>query len=322
MRFSIVKRNIKDSVFTTLLSIPERRYLVYRAIHPEDETTTPEDLRPAEIKRALVYGKYNDCGFTVGDKLLILLEAQSTWSYNIVFRALYYLFLTYWFLIGKRKQNVFGKDAVRLPEAELYAVCTAKVKKRPKYLQFSKIHFNKPSSPWVDGRVRILYGDPDGRDIISQYVAFSQIFDDQLNARRAEVKAAELRAKKERRNVQEVFRDIGKEAVRETLRLCLERDILSEFLQERQFEIMIILEDDFVQEQITRAKEQEWLERGEKRGEKRGFDKGKKEGKEEGLGEANANCARKMLADGLPIAQIAKYTNLNPSAIRKLSKVA
>ena len=85
---------------------------------------------------------------------------------------------------------------------------------------------------------------------------------------------------------------------------------------------MIILEDDFVQEQITRAKEQEWLERGEKRGEKRGFDKGKKEGKEEGLGEANANCARKMLADGLPIAQIAKYTNLNPSAIRKLSKVA
>ena len=34
---------------------------------------------------------YNDLGFTVGNRLMILVEAQSTWSENIIVRALLHL---------------------------------------------------------------------------------------------------------------------------------------------------------------------------------------------------------------------------------------
>ena len=38
---------------------------------------------------------YNDLGFTVGNRLMILVEAQSTWSENIIVRALLHLAESY-----------------------------------------------------------------------------------------------------------------------------------------------------------------------------------------------------------------------------------
>ena len=42
------------------------------------------------IKHVMVDGDYNDLGFSVGNRLMVLVESQSTWSYNIIIRALMY----------------------------------------------------------------------------------------------------------------------------------------------------------------------------------------------------------------------------------------
>ncbi len=58
------------------------------ALHPEDMETTEDELKDITIKNILVDACYNDLGFTVGDKIMILTEAQTTWTMNIIIRAL------------------------------------------------------------------------------------------------------------------------------------------------------------------------------------------------------------------------------------------
>ena len=91
----IVRRTAKDSVFCNLFS--DKRYLLqlYQALHPEDTETTEDDLTDITIRNVLTDGIYNDVGFRNKDKVIILTEAQSTWSMNILIRMLLYLAETY-----------------------------------------------------------------------------------------------------------------------------------------------------------------------------------------------------------------------------------
>ena len=47
------------------------------------------------IEDVLTDNIYNDLGFMIGNELLILVEAQSIWTVNIIIRALMYLTQTY-----------------------------------------------------------------------------------------------------------------------------------------------------------------------------------------------------------------------------------
>ena len=91
----IMKRKIKDSVFTNLFQ--DKKYLIqlYQALHPEDKAVTEDKLTDVTIENVLTDNIYNDLGFMIGNELLILVEAQSIWTVNIIIRALMYLTQTY-----------------------------------------------------------------------------------------------------------------------------------------------------------------------------------------------------------------------------------
>ena len=78
MEECIAKRRIKDSIFTNLFG--EKKYLIqlYRTIHPEDIRTTESELTDITIKNILTDGLYNDLGFRVGNKVVILVDRKST----------------------------------------------------------------------------------------------------------------------------------------------------------------------------------------------------------------------------------------------------
>ncbi len=74
---SLAKYTIKDSVFTALFQ--DKKYLIqlYRALHPEDMETTEDELTDITIRNVLTNGMHNnDLGFRVGEKIMILTEAQ------------------------------------------------------------------------------------------------------------------------------------------------------------------------------------------------------------------------------------------------------
>jgi hypothetical protein len=90
-----VNRKIKDSVFTDLFKDKKNILRMYRELHPEDKETTEDDITTITLTHVIVNKVYNDLGFQVKNKLIILVEAQSTWSVNIIIRLLIYLVQTY-----------------------------------------------------------------------------------------------------------------------------------------------------------------------------------------------------------------------------------
>lgn len=224
----IAKRTAKDSVFTDLFQDPKYLIQLYRALHPEDQDVTEESITNVTIKNILLDQCYNDLGFCIGDKLVILVEAQSTWTVNIVVRGLMYLAQTYQEHIEKSGQNVYGSKRVMLPKPELYVIFTGERKSKPEYLYLSKEFFGGEESA-IEVKVKMIYDGKEG-DIINQYVTFTRIYNEQVK-----------------------LYGRTREAVLETIRICKDKNVLKEYLLDREQEVVNIMMTLFNDEYILKT---------------------------------------------------------------------
>ena len=169
----VMKRTIKDSVFTNLFK--DKKYLIqlYQALHPDDKQTTEDDLKDITINHVLVDDIYNDLGFSVGNRLLILIEAQTTWTVNILFRILMYLVQTYREYFRVTEQDIYNSTKLKMPKPELYVIYLGNRKEQPEEISFSEELFGGEDI-CIDVKAKIIY---DGRedDIIHQYITFTRI---------------------------------------------------------------------------------------------------------------------------------------------------
>ena len=69
---------------------------------------------------------------------MILTEAQTTWTMNIIIRALMYLVQSYHEYFERRNDNLYGSKKVKLPKAELYVIFTGKRVSKPEYVSLSE----------------------------------------------------------------------------------------------------------------------------------------------------------------------------------------
>ncbi len=223
------KRKIKDSVFTNLFQ--DKKYLLrlYKALHPEDGNVTEEDIKDVTIKHILVDADYNDLGFSVGGRLVILIESQSTWTLNIIIRALMYLIQTYHDFFKRTKQNLYGSKKVNMPKPELYVIFTGeKPKNPPDTISLSKDFFDGEKIT-VDAEVKMLYQE-DEKYIVGQYIIFCKVYNEQ------------------RKKYGQT-----KKAVTETIRICKDRNVLKEYLENKEQEVVDIMMTLFDDEQILEA---------------------------------------------------------------------
>lgn len=228
MKQSTPKRKIKDSVFTNLFQ--EKKYLLqlYQALHPEDSQVTEEDIEDVTLKHVLVDADYNDLGFSVGNRLLILVESQSTWTFNIIIRALMYLIQTYHDYLKRANQNLYGSKKVNLPKPELYVIYTGNRTHIPDTLSLQKDFFDGEKIA-LEAEVKVLYQENEV-DIIGQYIMFCKVYQEQ---------------RKQYGN--------AKQAVTETIRICKNRDVLKEYLESKEQEVVDMMMTLFDDEQILKA---------------------------------------------------------------------
>ena len=222
------KRKIKDSVFTNLFQ--DKKYLLqlYKALHPEDCNVTENEIADITIKHVLVDAGYNDLGFSVGNRLMVLVESQSTWTLNIIVRALMYLIQTYHDYFRRTNQNLYGSKKVNMPKPELYVIYTGERKNIPDTISLSKDFFDGAKTA-IDAEIKVLYRE-DEKNIIGQYIIFSKVYNEQR-------------------------RQYGntKQAVTETIRICKGRNVLREYLEGKEPEVVDIMMTLFDDEQILKA---------------------------------------------------------------------
>ena len=222
------KHKIKDSVFTNLFQ--DRKYLLqlYKTLHPEDCSVTEDAIADVTIKHILVDADYNDLGFSVGNRLMILVESQSTWTLNIIIRALMYLMQTYHDYFKRTNQNLYRSKKVNMPTPELYVIFTGERKNIPDTISLSKEFFGG-SKIAIDAEVKVLYQENE-KDIIGQYIIFSKVY-----------------------NEQRKLYGNTKQAVVETIRICKDRNVLKEYLESKEQEVVDIMMTLFDDEQILKA---------------------------------------------------------------------
>lgn len=276
----IMKRTIKDSVFTDLFQ--DKKYLLqlYKALHPEDTDVTEDDLTDITIKNVLTDNIYNDLGFTVGDKLMILVEAQSSvWTVNIIVRALMYLVQTWHDYFERTKQNLYKSKKVQMPIPEVYVIFTGERKTRPSEISLSQEFFGGKECA-VDVKVKMIYDGKEG-DIINQYVIFTKVCNEQM--------------KKYGRT---------RKAVMEAIRICKDRNVLSEYLSSKESEVVSIMMVLYDEEEIMRSYvESEVYEATQK-----------------AQYNEKIETAKRMLNDGvLPLDKVAEFSNLPLEVIERLA---
>ena len=222
------KRTAKNSVFFDLFQ--NKRYLLklYKTLHPEDETATEDSLTDVTITNVLTDNLYNDLGFIANNKLMILVEAQSTWTVNILVRVLLYLAQSYHEYFQRTSQNYYKSKKVKMPKPELYVIFTGNKGRKPEKLLLSE-EFFESADIGIEVKAKVIY-ESDTDDIINQYIIFCKVFNEQTGQY-----------------------GMTRKAVTETIRICKDRNILREYLLDREMEVVTIMMSLFDEEQIMKS---------------------------------------------------------------------
>ena len=235
----------KDSIFVNLFSNKEYILQLYRELHPEDTSVTVSDISVRTLKAILVNTIYNDLGFVVKnkdvDRFVILVEAQSKWNPNMTLRMLFYIAETYRKYLKATKQSEHSGTKVKLPKPELYVVYTGDDKKNvPETMSFADDYFDGDSP--IDLKVNIL-SKVDTSTISGQYIGFCKVYNEQ---------------RKQHGNTPK--------CIDETIRICMEKGYLPDYLSEHREEVITMMSELF-DEQAQRdayneARDQEMLNKG------------------------------------------------------------
>ena len=230
---------------------PKYLLQLYWVLHPEDESITEADLEIVTLQSILLNGIYNDLGFLVRkDKLMILVEAQSTWSPNIVIRSLIYLMNTCQEYFTKRKIQLYGSSKTQMPKPELYVIYTGEEGNHPDVLSL-KDEFFPDTDCCIEAKVKVIYLR-NSNDIINQYIGFCRVFNEQVALYGRTLKAA-----------------------KEIVRICRDMDLLSDYLGEREMEVEGIMLALFDQEQVWNIEKEHIKQQALEQGVSQGISQGR-----------------------------------------------
>ena len=128
MKKDRVNRQAKNSVFLNLFSRKEYQLRLYQELFPEDTSITENDLELVTLDNVLTIHPYNDLGLLARGRLIILAEAQSTWSVNIIFRLADYYYDSAMSYLVMRKADLYASTKVDIPDVEAFVIYTGKKK--------------------------------------------------------------------------------------------------------------------------------------------------------------------------------------------------
>ncbi len=125
-------------------------------------------------------------------------------------------------------QCLYKSRKVKMPKPELYIIFTGNKGRKPDTISLSKEFFCGADID-IEVRAKVIY-ESDTEDIINQYIIFCKIFDEQ----------------RKRYGMTE-------QTVKETIRICKDRNILKEYLMSKEVEVITIMMSLFDHEQIMKT---------------------------------------------------------------------
>jgi len=285
-------REHKNSVFTMLFDDKAVLLELSNALFGTHyDANTPIEI--TTLKNALSYGRVNDLSYILDDRLIVLVEHQSTMSDVIPYRMLLYIADTYSQLYQNRIQYRRDKFPLKRPKFIVLYNGDEEMKEDVLILRLSDMFpkFAPEDGAADDGLTDleltvIVYNIKDGRNPnIVKYCATLReygIFTDMIRENRKTMPM--------------------KEAIRKAVKDSIDQNVLKKFLEKHKQEVETMLLTDWDWDTALEVRKEEGMEKG--------MEKGIEIGKE--------TVARAMKEKGADVNFIAEVTNLPIDTILKL----
>jgi hypothetical protein len=281
-----VNREVKNSVFSLLFGDPETLREVYGAL----EGITIDPAQPIVINTledALYMKRINDLSFTIGEKLVVLIEHQSTLNKNMPLRILMYIARIYEKIVENK--DIYAKGLIKIPQPEFYIINngpdtnwdTQKLKLSDAFEDASPLGV---SSPMPLELITTVYNINQGhnKDIVrkSKKLSGYSVFIDKV--REYEKESGDLEG-----------------AIKKAVKYCVENNILKDFLETHSKEVLNMLFTEWNQEEALEYR----------------YNEGREEGREEGRKED----AKNFLVMGIDPEKVAQGTGLPIEIVNELA---
>ena len=289
-------RNYKDSVFVDLfahdITAKENFISLYNALHGTNLDVETTDVQPVMLERVLYMKYYNDIAMLIDGKIVILIEHQSTINQNMPFRFLEYIARIYEKITTKDEK--FGRKLVKLPVPEFYVFYNGKddypvesvMKLSDAFMQLDsklKNQLENTSYP-LEISVKVININVDKENPILKHCETLKQYSEFIEQVRSNIENA----------VSEPLTTAIKQAIK--------KGFLSDYLNRKSTEVqnMLLAEYDYDTDIAVQRKE--------------AFEDGMSQGEHKKAIET----AKKFLAMGLSVEQVATGTGLSPEEIEKL----
>ena len=208
-----VRRSVKDTVFTEIFATPAYQVQALKALYPNEADITEADIHDVTIRNVISTDVYNDLGLLFRDTLVVLVEAQSIMTSNILIRFIEYAARVYKDYLFKTGQDWYGRKKVQIPRIDLYVVYVGSeaLGENMNTISLTREFFHGvPCALEVMAKV---ISEPIGSDALSQYIRFSRVSTRVVSARGRTREAAEA-----------------------IVNECIEEGILPEFFSDRKLQ--------------------------------------------------------------------------------------
>ena len=287
-------RNHKDSLFIDLFckdkKVGKENFIsLYNALHQTKLDLEHTDLREVNIENILYMALSNDIAFLVDNRLVVLVEHQSTINENMPLRLLEYVSRIYEQIVPS--EDRYEKKMIKIPYPEFY------------------VFYNGTEEYPVEKELRlsdafILPEDKYSKDKKISLEILVKVININIDKENPILK--QCRALQEYSTLIELIRETKRQNPKAPLEKALSKaindGILEEYLKRKSTEVRNMLIAEYSYETDIKVQRREAFRLG----------------KEEGAEQTKIETARNMILDKIPLEQIEKWLGLPFETIKRI----
>jgi hypothetical protein len=240
------KREYKDNIFRRLFSSKEKILELYSAVTGNCYNNKTK-VKINTLENMIFNDKMNDISFVIDDKIVVLIEHQSTINENLPLRFLLYIARIYEKYI--ENINIFNTKLEKIPVPKFIALYNGKENyPEKKILRLSRAFkiIEKGIELDLDIKVTVLNINKGyNKDILGNSKSLKDYAEFSARARENLKKGMTL-----------------DKALRETISYCSKHAILGEFLKSYDTEVIIMLSKNITWEEIAEIRKEEGRKEG------------------------------------------------------------
>ena len=244
-----INKKHKDTVFVSLFSNKKRLLELYNALEGTNYND-PNLININTLSGVLFLNRQNDISFTIGDKIVVLIEHQSSINENMPLRFLMYIARVYEKITDSK--DIYRKDLIKIPEPEFIVLYNGAEKfPKEKKLKLSDAFekTGKRKIPQLDLSIRVININK------GQNVEYEQKSKSLLGYSTFVAKVREF-----------ILQGFSKEdAGKKAIDFCIKNKILLDYLKEHSSEVVNMLFTEFNMEDALAVAKEEGEARGMKK---------------------------------------------------------